>query len=130
MEELSMRTCRASLGVLLWVFFVTAAWSADISGQWKGEWTDYGSRDIRQNTLTFKQDGANLTGTLSSEGVELQIREGKVSGDVVSFVVVQKIGNREATMNYTGRITGSEIRFKVSFPGAERSWDMTARKVL
>ncbi len=125
-----MRTCRASLGILILVLFVTAAWSADISGQWKGEWTDYGSRDIRQNTLTFKQHGANLTGTIRSEGGELQIREGKVSGDVVSFVVVQKIGNREATMTYTGRIAGSEIRFKVSMPGAEISWAMTARRVL
>jgi hypothetical protein len=71
-----------------------------------------------------------LTGTISSEGGELQIREGKVSGDSVSFVTVQKIGNREATMTYTGRIAGSEIKFKVSFPGADRSWDLTAKKVL
>ena len=125
-----MRTRRALLGILVLVLFVAPAWCADISGQWKGEWTDYGSRDVRQNTLTFKQDGANLTGTIGSEGGELQIRDGKVSGDSVSFTVAQKIGNREATMTYTGRIAGSEIRFKVSLPGADRSWDMTAKKVL
>ena len=125
-----MRPHRASLGILALVLLVAPAWSADISGQWKGEWTDYGSRDVRRNTLTFKQDGANLTGTISSEGGELQIREGKVSGDRVSFITVQKIGNREATMTYAGRIADSEIKFKVSFPGADRSWDLTAKKVL
>ena len=123
-----MRMRRASLGILAWVLFVAPAWSADISGQWKGEWTDYGSREIRQNTLTFKQDGANLTGTVRNEASELQMRDGKVSGDNVSFTVAQKIGNREATMTYTGRISDGVIKFKVSFTGADRSWDMTAKK--
>jgi len=118
----------ASLGILVWILFVVPAWSADISGQWKGEWTDYRSREIRQSTLTFKQDGANLTGTVGNEAGELQIRDGKVSGDNVSFTIAQKIGNREATMAYTGRVSGGVIKFKVSFTGADRSWDMTAKK--
>ena len=124
-----MRTCRPLLGLIPFLVCAVSALAADISGQWKGEWTDYGSRDIRQNTLVFKQDGANLTGTITSDGAELPIREGKVSGDVVTFVVAQKIGSREARMNYSGRLAGNEIRFKVFMAGAELSWTMTARKV-
>ena len=52
-----------------------------------------------------------------------------MNGDNVSFVVANKIGNREATMTYEGRVSGSEIKFTVSFPGSDRSWDMTAKKV-
>jgi hypothetical protein len=123
-----MRTRRTSLGILILVLFVAVAWSADISGQWNGEWADYGSRDLRHSTFTFKQDGASLTGVIVTDGSELQIREGKVNGDVVSFVAARKIGNREATMNYRGRIADSEIRFKVSFPGSDRSWEVVAKK--
>ena len=83
---------------------------------------------MRQSAFTFKQDGTALTGALKSEGSELQIREGKVNGDDVSFVVAQKIGNREVTLTYTGRVSGNEIKFTVSFAGSDRSWDMTAKK--
>jgi hypothetical protein len=113
--------------ILLMVLLAMGAWAADISGQWKGEWTD--SRDTPPYTFTFKQDGASLTGTISSEGGgDLQIREGKVSGDRVSFVVVRSVGAREMTATYSGRVDGGEITFKVSLPGSERDWHMTAKK--
>jgi hypothetical protein len=107
--------------------FALGAWAADISGQWKGEWTD--SRDTPPYTFTFKQDGASLTGTVNSEGGEVQIRNGKVSGDRISFVVVRTIGPREMTATYSGRVDGGEITFKVTLPGSERDWHMTAKKV-
>jgi hypothetical protein len=113
--------------ILLVVLFAVGAWAADISGQWKGEWTD--SRDSAPCTFTFKQDGASLTGTISDSGGDLQIRDGKVNGDRVSFVVVRSVGTREMTATYSGRVDGGEITFKVSLPGSERDWHMTAKKV-
>ncbi|MGA2273585.1 MAG: hypothetical protein ABSH00_08520 [Bryobacteraceae bacterium] len=123
-----MRSHEALWGVLLLILCAVAAWPADISGQWKAEWAA-GGGSSKQSTFTFKQEGTVLTGTISGEESELQIREGKVNGDDVSFVVAHKIGSREATMTYTGRLSGNEIKFKVSFPGTERTWDMTATKV-
>jgi hypothetical protein len=122
-----MRTYKTWRGILLLVLFAVGAWAADISGQWKGEWTD--SRDTPPYTFTFKQDGASLTGTVSSERGDLQIRDGKVNGDRVSFVVVRSVGAREMTATYSGRVDGGEITFKVSLPGSERDWHMTAKKV-
>jgi len=78
--------------ILLVVLFAVGAWAADISGKWKGEWTD--SRDTPPYTFTFTQDGASLTGTVGTGDGDLQIRDGKVSGDRVSFVVVRKVGAR------------------------------------
>ena len=114
-------------GVLLLVLCAVGAWAADISGQWKGEWTD--SRDTPPYTFTFKQDGASVTGTVGSEGGgDQQIRDGKVNGDRVTFVVVRKVGAREMTASYSGRVDGGEINFKVSLPGSERDWHMIAKK--
>ena len=116
-------------GILLFILCAAFAWSADISGQWTAEWSDYGGGSLRHTTFAFKQDGATLTGAMKGEESELQIRDGKVNGDDVSFVVAQKIGSREVSLTYTGRISGSEIKFTVSFPGSDRSWDMTAKKL-
>jgi hypothetical protein len=123
-----MRTHRTWQAILLLVLFAVGAWAADISGQWKGEWTD--SRDGKPCTFTFQQDGASLTGTIGMEGGDLQIRDGKVSGDRVSFAVVRSLGPREMSLTYTGRVDGNEIAFKISQPGSERDWHMTAKKVL
>ena len=119
---------RALQGVLLLMLCAAAAWSADISGQWKAQWSEMRG-PAKQSIFTFKQDGATLTGTLKSEDSELPIRQGKVNGEEVSFVVVNKVGNRELTMTYTGKISGSEIKFELSFEGAGRTWDLTATKV-
>jgi hypothetical protein len=113
-------------GIPLLVLFAVGAWAADISGQWKGEWTD--SRDTPPYTFTFKQDGTSLTGTVGTGDGDLQIRDGKVNGDRVTFVVVRKVGAREMTASYSGRVDGGEINLKVSLPGSERDWHMTAKK--
>jgi hypothetical protein len=123
-----MTSHRASRAVLLFILCAAFAWAADISGQWTADWADYGGGSPRHNTFTFKQDGTTLTGAVKSEGGELQIREGKVNGDNVSFVLAQKIGNREVALTYTGQVSGNEIKFTVSFAGSDRTWDMTAKK--
>ena len=119
---------RVLRGVLLLFLCAAAAWCADISGQWKAEWSEMRG-PAKQSIFTFKQDGTALTGTLKSEDSELAIRQGKVSGEDVSFVVANKIGNRELAMTYTGKISGNEIKFALSFEGAGRTWDLTATKV-
>lgn len=100
---------------------------ADLSGKWQWEMAASGGKT--QYTLALKQEGETLTGTLGSGEDLMPIRDGKVSGDKLSFVVVRTWGKRESTMTYQGRVFGDEIRFRVFMPGAERSWDITARRV-
>jgi hypothetical protein len=125
-EELKMKTHRAALVFMLLVLTV-AACCANLSGQW--QWVFGAPGATKQYTLTLRQDDANLTGTVASEGDSLPIRDGKVSGEKVSFAVARTWGNRETTMTYSGRVVGDEIRLKVSMPGAERSWDVIAKRV-
>jgi hypothetical protein len=124
-EELRMTTHRVSLTFVLLALAV-AAYAADIGGKW--QWQMQGTSSRTPYTLTLKQDGANLTGTLNSGEDETPIRDGKLTGDKVSFVVARTFGNREMALTYTGRVVGDEIRFKVFMPGAERSWDVTAKR--
>ena len=115
------------LPALMFLVLAVAACCADSAGNGSGRWLDPAGG--QQYTLTLKQDGANLTGAVSSGEDVMPIRDGKVSGDKVSFVVARTWGNRETTMTYTGRVIGDEIRFKVVMPGAERAWDVTAKRV-
>lgn len=103
-----------------------AALCADLTGNW--QWQSAGASGRVVYTLTLKQDGASVTGSLSTEGDVMPIRDGKVTGDRVSFVVARSWGGRERTMAYTGRLSGDEIRFRVAMPGAERTWDVLAKR--
>ncbi len=103
-----------------------AAYAADVSGKW--QWQMPGTASRTPYTLTVKQDGANLTGVLNTGENETPIRDGKVNGDRVSFVVARTFGNREMALTYSGRVIGDEIVFKVAMPGAERTWDVTAKR--
>jgi hypothetical protein len=116
---------KASLAVLLLALTV-AAYGADISGKW--QWQNMGSGSRTPYVLTVKQEGEKLTGVLVNGEDTTQIRDGKVTGDKVSFVVARTFGNREMALTYTGKVIGEEIVFKVAMPGAERAWDVTARR--
>src|SRR5262245_40823243 len=89
------------------------ALSADITGTWKAEFET--QRGLQKYLFTVKQDGANVTGKANverdGEKREAELKEGKVEGDTVSFVEPLKIQNNEIKITYTGKISGSEIKF-------------------
>ena len=116
---------KASLAAL-WLVLAVAAYGADITGKW--QWQNMGGGSRTPYVLTVKQDGGKLTGALVNGEDTSEIRDGKVTGDKVSFVIARTFGNREMALTYTGRIVGDEIRFKVAMPGAERAWDVTAKR--
>jgi hypothetical protein len=102
------------------------AFGADVTGKWTGQ---VPGRDgqMRDQTLNLKSDGSTVTGTVSGgRGGDVEIKEGKVSGDDVSFVVVRSFGGNEIKMNYKGKVTGNEIKFNVSM--GERAYDFVAKK--
>ena len=90
-----MTTRRVALAFVLLALAV-AAYAADINGKWQWQMQGTGSRT--PYTLTLKQDGANLTGTLNTGEDETPIRDGKLNGDKVSFVVARTFGNREMAL--------------------------------
>ena len=108
---------------------LTVAWAADINGKWKA---DYQSPDgqSRTTTFTFKVDGEKLTGTATSrEGETVQLQDGKLSGDAISFFIVRNFGGNDVRINYKGKAAGDEIKFSVSIAEMDANFDITAKRL-
>jgi len=103
-----------SVALLLVLAFGAAA--ADVSGKWVAQVPGRQGQTMEQ-TFTFKVDGANLTGTVSSQRGDQEISEGKVSGDDITFVVVRKFQDMEMKSLYKGKVAGNEIKFTMSMQG-------------
>lgn len=89
--------------------------SADLSGTWKSEFDS--QIGPQKYTFTFKQDGTNLTGKANSEigeqRRETALTEGKVVGDMVSFVETFNFQGNELRITYQGKLEadGAQIQF-------------------
>ena len=103
---------RIVLFVTLAMAFALVLQAADITGKWVAQ---VPGRDgnTREVTFTFKADGETLTGSQSgAQGNEIPISEGKISGDNISFKVSMERGGNTITWNYTGAVSGNEIKMK------------------
>ncbi len=108
-------------GIFVLLLSVTAV-AADVSGKWKAEFTTPDGTQ-RVNTFSFKVDGGKLTGTVAGTQDETQIQNAKFVGDEISFTAERPFG----TFTYTGKVSGDEIKFKVTFN--DQNFEMTAKRV-
>jgi hypothetical protein len=91
--------------------FTLALWSADITGKWTAQVPGRNGQ-TREVTFTLNSSGDALTGTMSGRNGDIPIADGKISGDTISFSVTQDRGGNTVKQTYTGKATGSEIKFK------------------
>jgi hypothetical protein len=108
--------------VVLGTLLSGLAAAADVSGKWKAEFTSPDGAQ-RVNTFTFKVEAGNLTGTVAGSQDETPIQGGKVTGDDISFTAERPFG----TFTYTGKISGSEIKFKVTFN--DQTFEIIAKRM-
>jgi hypothetical protein len=88
-------------------FLVRAA--DDLSGKWTAAFdTQIGEQHY---TYDFKVAGGTVTGSAKSDNGDVQITEGKLSGDTLTFVENLKIQGMDIRIEYTGKISGDEIKF-------------------
>ena len=78
------------------------AFAADVDGKWAGSVeTPMGTVPVG---FTFKADGATLTGTsLGPDGGEIAIKDGKVDGNKISFIVELDFGGMPLVLSYSRR---------------------------
>ena len=82
--------------------------AAGVDGKWEAEVDS--PRGPVVLAFDLKSDGEALTGTIGNDLMgEVEIQEGKVIGDEVSFVQKQARGDFEIRMKYTGKVTGDEM---------------------
>ena len=103
-------------------FLAVAAYAADPTGKWTAQ---VPGRDgtMREMTFTFKVDGEKLTGTIGSARGEMEISDGKVSGDEISFSVTMG----KAKIQYRGKVGETEIKFTQQREGGQPR-EFTAKK--
>ena len=107
-----MKTPALILAVL--TFAVPASLrAADATGKWKSDFdTPVGHLNY---TYDLKVDGDKLTGKAirerDGEKTEMEIKEGKVDGDTISFVEPLQFQDQEINIEYKGKVAGDEIKF-------------------
>jgi hypothetical protein len=109
-----------------WVFSSSAA---DVTGSWKSEF----ETPVGQMKYTFelKADGAKLTGKAirdrDGQKSEVEIKEGKINGEEVSFVETAKIQDQDIRIEYKGKVAGDEMKLSRTV-GEFGSEDIVAKR--
>ncbi len=97
----------------IFIILTLAAFGADVTGKWTAEFdTQIG---MQKYTYEFKVDGSKLTGKVkggpADRTFESDIKDGKVSGDEISFAEMFKYDDNEIRIEYKGKVSGDEIKF-------------------
>lgn len=93
-----------------------AALAADFNGKWSG--TVQGMRGPQNLTFNFKVDGATVTGAVTTPRGDVDISNGKIDGDTITFDTVMNFNGNSFTISYKGTINGDTIKFTRTFGGS------------
>lgn len=106
--RVGMRGMIALAALTLWVSF-----AADIDGKWTGQVE--GRNGPQTQTLMLKADGNMLTGSVEGgRGRSVEISNGTIDGNNVSFTVVREFRDNKITQQFKGSISGGELKLTVS----------------
>ena len=89
-----------------------------VDGKWTRE--TQGKAGPQTQTLTLKNAGGKLTGTLEGgggKGAPAEISDGKVTGANVEFKIVRDFGGNSVTQTYKGTVSGTELKLTVEGGG-------------
>ena len=116
--------------------FTFAAMAADVTGKWVAEQPGRNGGPPRQTTFDLKQDGGKLTGTMTGgmgrpgggggAPAAIEISDGKVDGDKVTFTIKREGPNGPMEIKYNGTVSGDELKLKFMMMDQER--EMTAKR--
>jgi hypothetical protein len=122
---------RTLIALNILVLLAAASFAADATGKWKGSFEVPGGPVL---TLTFDlkaADGA-LTGKVvglppKEDGVE--IKDGKVQGDSLSFWIMSEYQGSPIKLMYTGKVEDGQIKFTMGTEDGGWSTEILAKAV-
>ena len=90
--------------------------AADVDGKWSGSLdTPMGAVQVG---FTFKAEGTTLTGSSTGpDGSELAIKNGKIDGDKVAFLISIDFGGMALDLNYSGVVKADTIELTLDVMG-------------
>jgi hypothetical protein len=102
--------------MLAFVLVAAPARAADVDGKWTGS-LDSPMGPVPMG-FNFKANGATLNGTSTSpDGSDVAIKDGKIDGNKISFVVSIDFGGMAFDLNYTGIVSADNIQLTLDFMG-------------
>jgi len=109
------------------LFTAAPARAADVDGKWMGALdTPMGTVNVNFN---FKAEGPALTGTMSGpDGGDIAIKNGKIDGDRISFVVSLDFGGMAFDLNYTGVVKPDQVALTIDIMGMQMSFTVMKAK--
>jgi hypothetical protein len=112
---------------VLTLALVSVSFAQGVNGTWKGQRP---GRDGAMMDVTFKfvADGEALSGSTTMGQNEVQISDGKISGNDLSFVVKMERGGNTMVMKYTGTLSSDEIKLKGTREGSDRVTEITLKR--
>jgi hypothetical protein len=104
------------IALLFFALGSVSALAADFNGKWTA---DVQGRNGNTQTITFDfhVDGATLTGKVTTPRGDVDISNGKVDGDNISFDQVLNFNGNSVTISYKGTADGDTIKFTRTFGG-------------
>ena len=113
---------------LLAGLMVSSAFAADVTGKWTAEMRGR-QGNTQEVTFNFKADGDKLTGSMTTPRGEIDIQDGKIDGDNISFNQTFERGGNSMTFVYKGQVKGDTIEFTREMQGGQgRTQTFTAKK--
>jgi len=101
--------------VLLVISGAALTFAADVTGKWSGEFS--GPNGSITLTYDLKQDGAKLTGSTQGPAGSIEIQNGKVDGDKITFTISFEGQNGAMTITEEGVVSGDEITLNMKMEG-------------
>ena len=102
------------------------ALAADFNGKWTAEMQ--GRNGTQTVTFDFHVDGSTLTGKITTPRGDMDISNGKVDGDNISFDQTMSRNGNSFTITYTGKADGPDtIDFSRQF-GDRPAMTFTAKR--
>lgn len=118
-----MKTVPLFAGLLL---IAALAVAAEVDGVWEGVITVTGT-DVPVR-WTFKASGSELTGSVSQAGgPEIAIKNGKVDGNRITFLLSLEFQGNMLDINYSGVVSGDEMKLTGEVMG--QTFEYTVKRV-
>jgi len=122
-----MRTIHSFMLAAVAVLFAATAMAADVNGKWTGQMPTRNG-DTREVTFNLKADGDKLTGTMGGPQGDIEIKDGKVSGDNISFTTHLEFNGNSFVLLFKGTVSGDQIKFTRAREGSDQTQEFTAKK--
>ena len=116
----------AGFALLLCSASAAAVRQADVAGAWKMTYTTKDGVKM-ESTLTLKNEGGVLSGSIDSPRGTVALNEVTVKGEEIAFAVIRVGFGDTIRIDYIGTVKGDTMTLKMT-AGAREPLDVTAKR--